>query len=83
MEMAGQTKVIAWIHEVITWMCMVSSWLTVSTWLMLQDKEVQGQMVVSLKNVSMVSSKLLVTAKSVAADPSAPNAKNQLAAAAR
>ena len=40
-------------------------------------------MVVSLKNVSMVSSKLLVTAKSVAADPSAPNARNQLAAAAR
>ena len=48
-----------------------------------KDQEVQGQMVVSLKNVSMVSSKLLVTAKSVAADPSAPNAKNQLAAAAR
>lgn len=48
-----------------------------------KDKEVQGQMVVSLKNVSMVSSKLLVTAKSVAADPSAPNARNQLAAAAR
>lgn len=40
-------------------------------------------MVVSLKNVSMTSSKLLVTAKSVAADPGAPNAKNQLAAAAR
>nr|CAD7426624.1 unnamed protein product [Timema monikensis] len=48
-----------------------------------KDVEVQGQMVVSLKNVSMVSSTLLVTAKSVAADPSAPNAKNQLAAAAR
>ncbi|XP_063237314.1 talin-1 isoform X2 [Bacillus rossius redtenbacheri] len=48
-----------------------------------KDVEVQGQMVVSLKNVSMVSSNLLVTAKSVAADPSAPNAKNQLAAAAR
>ncbi|PSN52989.1 Talin-1 [Blattella germanica] len=48
-----------------------------------KDREVQGQMVVSLKNVSMVSSKLLVTAKSVAADPSAPNSKNQLAAAAR
>ncbi|XP_012276723.1 talin-1 isoform X2 [Orussus abietinus] len=41
------------------------------------------QMVVSLKNVSMTSSKLLVTAKSVAADPNAPNAKNQLSAAAR
>ncbi|XP_076679087.1 talin_middle and talin-RS domain-containing protein rhea isoform X2 [Andrena cerasifolii] len=45
--------------------------------------ETRGQMVVSLKNVSMTSSKLLVTAKSVAADPSAPNAKNQLSAAAR
>ncbi|XP_046684218.1 talin-1 isoform X2 [Homalodisca vitripennis] len=48
-----------------------------------KDTEVRGQMVVSLKNVSMVSSKLLVTAKYVAADPAAPNAKNQLAAAAR
>ncbi|XP_064472172.1 talin-2-like isoform X2 [Ornithodoros turicata] len=48
-----------------------------------KDQEVRGQMVVSMKNVSMVSSKLLVTAKSVAADPSAPNAKTQLAAAAR
>ncbi|XP_075218972.1 talin_middle and talin-RS domain-containing protein rhea isoform X1 [Lycorma delicatula] len=48
-----------------------------------KDTEVQGQMVVSLKNVSVVSSKLLVTAKTVAADPSAPNAKNHLASAAR
>ncbi|KAH6931665.1 hypothetical protein HPB50_026529 [Hyalomma asiaticum] len=48
-----------------------------------QDQEVRSQMVVSMKNVSMVSSKLLVAAKSVAADPSAPNAKNQLAVAAR
>ncbi|XP_053983422.1 talin-1 isoform X3 [Hylaeus volcanicus] len=45
--------------------------------------ETRSQMVVSLKNVSMTSSKLLVTAKSVAADPGAPNAKNQLSAAAR
>ncbi|XP_015597713.1 talin-1 isoform X2 [Cephus cinctus] len=45
--------------------------------------ETRGQMVVSLKNVSMTSSKLLVTAKFVAADPNAPNAKNQLSAAAR
>ncbi|XP_035720068.1 talin-1-like isoform X2 [Vespa mandarinia] len=45
--------------------------------------ETRSQMVVSLKNVSMTSSKLLTTAKSVAADPSAPNAKNQLSAAAR
>ncbi|XP_068221988.1 talin-2 isoform X2 [Palaemon carinicauda] len=48
-----------------------------------KDREVQGQMVVSLKSVSMSSSKLLVSAKAVAADPSAPNAKNQLATAAR
>lgn len=48
-----------------------------------RDAEARAQMVVSLKNVSMVSSKLLVAAKSVAADPGAPNAKNQLAAAAR
>lgn len=48
-----------------------------------KDTEVQGQMVVSLKNVSVVSSKLLITAKTVAADPAAPNAKNQLASAAR
>ncbi|KAJ4445576.1 hypothetical protein ANN_12257 [Periplaneta americana] len=48
-----------------------------------KDKEMQGQMMVSLKNVFLVSSKLLATAKSVAADPSAPNAKNQLAEAAR
>ncbi|XP_043256416.1 talin-1 isoform X4 [Colletes gigas] len=45
--------------------------------------ETRSQMVVSLKNVSMTSGKLLVTAKSVAADPGAPNAKNQLSAAAR
>ncbi|XP_076659922.1 talin_middle and talin-RS domain-containing protein rhea isoform X2 [Halictus rubicundus] len=45
--------------------------------------DTRSQMVVSLKNVSMTSSKLLVTAKTVAADPSAPNAKNQLSAAAR
>ncbi|KAL0113705.1 hypothetical protein PUN28_012676 [Cardiocondyla obscurior] len=45
--------------------------------------ETRTQVVVSLKNVSMTSSKLLMTAKSIAADPSAPNAKNQLSAAAR
>ncbi|XP_042904301.1 talin-2 isoform X1 [Parasteatoda tepidariorum] len=48
-----------------------------------KDTEIRSSMVISLKNVSMVSSKLLVAAKSVAADPGAPNAKNQLAAAAR
>lgn len=45
--------------------------------------ETRSQMVVSLKNVSITSSKLLTTAKAVAADPNAPNAKNQLSAAAR
>ncbi|XP_014474910.1 PREDICTED: talin-1 isoform X3 [Dinoponera quadriceps] len=45
--------------------------------------ETRSQVVVSLKNVSMTSGKLLVAAKSVAADPTAPNAKNQLSAAAR
>ncbi|XP_067209447.1 talin-1 isoform X1 [Linepithema humile] len=45
--------------------------------------ETRTQVVISLRNVSMTSSKLLVTAKSVAADPTAPNAKNQLSAAAR
>ncbi|XP_076033858.1 talin_middle and talin-RS domain-containing protein rhea isoform X2 [Oratosquilla oratoria] len=47
------------------------------------DQEVRGNMVISLKSVSMSSSKLLVSAKAVSADPGAPNAKNQLAAAAR
>lgn len=45
--------------------------------------EIRNQMIVSLRNVSMTSTKLLSTAKSVAADPNAPNAKNQLSAAAR
>ncbi|XP_069174235.1 talin-2 isoform X3 [Procambarus clarkii] len=48
-----------------------------------QDREVQGQIVISLKSVSMSSSKLLVSAKTVSSDPNAPNAKNQLASAAR
>lgn len=40
-------------------------------------------MVVSMKNVSRESSKLLTTAKSVSNDPSQPNVRNQLSAAAR
>ena len=48
-----------------------------------KDTETRNQMVISLKNVSMVSSKLLTVAKTVNADPSAPNAKNLLTAAAR
>ncbi|XP_043467434.1 talin-1 isoform X2 [Leptopilina heterotoma] len=45
--------------------------------------ETRTQVIISMKNVSMTSSKLLSTAKCVAADPNAPNAKNQLQAAAR
>ncbi|EEB19421.1 Talin-2, putative [Pediculus humanus corporis] len=48
-----------------------------------KDTDIRSQMVVSLKNVSLVSSKLLTTAKTVASNPSAPNAKNQLTSAAR
>ncbi|XP_051170651.1 talin-1 isoform X3 [Leptopilina boulardi] len=45
--------------------------------------ETRTQVIISMKNVTMTSSKLLTTAKCVAADPNAPNAKNQLQAAAR
>lgn len=48
-----------------------------------KDTEVRGQMVHSLRNVSTVSSTLLNTAKAVSVDPSLPNGKNQLTAAAR
>ena len=48
-----------------------------------QEEEMQQQVVGGLRSVSMVSSKLLIAAKSLSADPSAPNAKNQLAGAAR
>ena len=48
-----------------------------------KDTETQNQIVGGLKSVSMVSSKLLLAAKSVSVDPNAPNAKNLLAQAAR
>jgi len=48
-----------------------------------RDKEDQGQIVGNLRSISMASSKLLLAAKALSADPGAPNAKNQLAAAAR
>uniref|UniRef100_H3ANX1 Talin 1 n=1 Tax=Latimeria chalumnae TaxID=7897 RepID=H3ANX1_LATCH len=48
-----------------------------------QGKEEQAQVVNNLKSISMSSSKLLLAAKMLSADPSAPNLKNQLAAAAR
>lgn len=49
----------------------------------LQSKEAQGQLVSNLKGISLSSSKLLLAAKALSADPTAPNLKNQLAAAAR
>ncbi|GAB0095550.1 talin-1 [Sergentomyia squamirostris] len=48
-----------------------------------KDEVVRNNVVVSIRGVSRTSSALLFTAKSVAADPDQPNAKNQLAAAAR
>ena len=48
----------------------------------LQNKEDQAQVVSNLKSISMSSSKLLLAAKALSADPAAPNLKNQLAAAA-
>uniref|UniRef100_A0A8C6XSA1 Talin 1 n=1 Tax=Naja naja TaxID=35670 RepID=A0A8C6XSA1_NAJNA len=42
-----------------------------------------GQLVSNLKGISLSSSKLLLAAKALSADPAAPNLKNQLAAAAR
>lgn len=49
----------------------------------LQSKEAQAQVVSNLKSISMSSSKLLLAAKALSADPAAPNLKNQLASAAR
>uniref|UniRef100_A0A670JPE5 Talin 1 n=1 Tax=Podarcis muralis TaxID=64176 RepID=A0A670JPE5_PODMU len=47
------------------------------------SREAQAQVVSNLKSISMSSSKLLLAAKALSADPAAPNLKNQLAAAAR
>ncbi|XP_032062690.1 talin-1-like [Aythya fuligula] len=47
------------------------------------NKEDQVQVLSNLKSISMSSSKLLLAAKALSADPAAPNHKNQLAAAAR
>lgn len=49
----------------------------------LQTKEDQAQVVSNLKSISMSSSKLLLAAKALSADPTSPNLKSQLAAAAR
>ncbi|MEE6528061.1 hypothetical protein FKM82_029958, partial [Ascaphus truei] len=48
-----------------------------------QRKEDQAQVVSNLKSISLSSSKLLLAAKALSADPAAPNLKIQLAAAAR
>ncbi|KAM4689922.1 talin-1-like, partial [Rhinophrynus dorsalis] len=48
-----------------------------------QSKEDQAQVVSNLKSISLSSSKLLLAAKALSADPAAPNLKSQLAAAAR
>ncbi|XP_053719411.1 talin-1 isoform X1 [Synchiropus splendidus] len=48
-----------------------------------QTKEDRTQVVSNLKTISMSSSKLLLAAKALSTDPSSPNLKNQLAAAAR
>ncbi|XP_015703828.1 talin-1 isoform X1 [Coturnix japonica] len=47
------------------------------------NKEDQAQVVSNLKSISMSSSKLLLAAKALSADPTSPNLKSQLAAAAR
>eukprot|EP01137_Pigoraptor_chileana_P018402 Opistho-2@77812 len=48
-----------------------------------KDKAAQQELVTNLKGVSATSTKLLLSAKSMAADPNAPNIKNQLAMSAR
>ncbi len=50
---------------------------------MTKDTETQGHIVSGLRSVSMSSSKLLMSTKTMMADPNAPNAKNLLAQAAR
>ncbi|XP_069482825.1 talin-1 isoform X1 [Ambystoma mexicanum] len=47
------------------------------------NKEDQAKVVSNLKSISMSSSKLLLAAKALSADPSTPSLKNALAAAAR
>ena len=48
-----------------------------------QDKEMEKAMLGHLRNLSTASSKILLAAKTLGADPSAPNGFNQLSAAAR
>ena len=46
-------------------------------------ESVRSEMIITMKNVTTSSSTLLSSAKTVAADPNAPHAKNNLASAAR
>ena len=48
-----------------------------------QDRESCNEMLGYLRTISVSSSKLLLAAKALSADPNAPNVMNQLAAAAR
>jgi talin len=48
-----------------------------------EDSQVREEIILTLKNVSIVNSNLLVVAKSVSSNPDAPGARNQLNAAAR
>jgi len=48
-----------------------------------EDIQVREEIILTLKNISIVSSNLLVVAKGFSTNPDAPGAKNQLNAAAR
>ncbi len=48
-----------------------------------QDRESRNEMLAYLRSISVSSSKLLLAAKALSADPNAPNVMGQLAAAAR
>lgn len=48
-----------------------------------KDQDIQNSIVGYLRSISVASSKLLLAAKGLSADPNAPNVQNQLAAAAR
>lgn len=63
--------------------CLIASIITFMCPLHPQNKEDQAQVVSNLKSISLSSSKLLLAAKALSADPAAPNLKSQLAAAAR
>lgn len=65
------------------WASIYGTVMTVKFLKFFQSKEDQTQVVSNLKTISMSSSKLLLAAKALSTDPSSPNLKNQLAAAAR